>query len=254
MQKKYLNFDFSIVFYDVTTLYFETFKDDKFRKCWFSKDNKAQQPQILITLVVNKDWYPISINMYSWNKFEWHTFIPEILKLKKKFNIKTLTIVADAAMLSVENIEKLKKHKLHYIVWARMSSLNNDILQSISSTLNKTENIYHKLETKYWFLVCDYSKKRASKDKSDRNKQIANAKKQLKTPWKINKRLRFVKEVVKSTFELDNDLIEKDQLLDWVKWYYTNLIDVENSIIVSRYKDLWKIEKAFRIAKIRFNG
>lgn len=51
--KQNLHFDFSIVFYDVTTLYFESFKEDKeeFRKPGFSKDNKANQPQIVIGLL-----------------------------------------------------------------------------------------------------------------------------------------------------------------------------------------------------------
>ena len=105
--KNHLNFDFSLVFYDVTTLYFESFKDDELRKCGFSKDNKFNQPQILIALIVNKDGYPISINIFEGNKFEGHTFIPTIKELKNKHNIKNLTVVADAGMLSFDNIEKL---------------------------------------------------------------------------------------------------------------------------------------------------
>ena len=81
--RKHLGFDFSLVFYDVTTLYFEAFHDDGFRKCGFSKDSKSNQPQILIALVVNEDGYPVACQTFEGNKFEGHTFIPTILKLKK---------------------------------------------------------------------------------------------------------------------------------------------------------------------------
>ena len=79
--RKNLNFDFSLVFYDVTNLYFESFKSDEFRKPGYNKDGKSQQPQVAIGLVVNKDGYPISIDIFEGNKFEGHTFIPVILNL-----------------------------------------------------------------------------------------------------------------------------------------------------------------------------
>lgn len=54
------SFNFDIVFYDVTTLYFEAFEEDEFRKNRFSKENKFQQPQILIALMVTKEGFPIA--------------------------------------------------------------------------------------------------------------------------------------------------------------------------------------------------
>lgn len=119
--KKYLNFNFTIVFYDVTTLYFETDRDDTFRKFGYSKDGKSNQPQILIALVVNEDGYPVSVEMFEGNRFEGHTIIPSILKFKNKYRVKNLTVVADAAMLSVDNLNDLKKHTINYIVAVRLS-------------------------------------------------------------------------------------------------------------------------------------
>jgi len=95
---KEFNFDFAIVFYDVTTLYFETFKSDAFRKTGFSKDNKSQQPQIVVGLVVNKDGFPLAYEIFPGNTFEGHTLIPIINDLKKKHDIKNITVVADAAI------------------------------------------------------------------------------------------------------------------------------------------------------------
>lgn len=247
--KNNLNFDFSIVFYDVTTLYFETFEDDIFRKCGFSKDNKANQPQILIALVVNRDGYPIKADIFEGNKFEGHTFIPVILNLKENYRIKNLTVVADAAMLKLDNLREIEKHELNYIVAARLSSLSNDLLKEIAKTLNKKEGIYFKTETEYGTLICDYSEKRATKDKSDRKKQLLKAEYQIQNTTKATKKLRFVKEITKSKYVINQKLIEKDEMLDGIKGYYTNLKNVEENLIVSRYKDLWIIEKSFRIVK-----
>lgn len=250
--QKHLNFDFSIVFYDVTTLYFETFEGDEFRKCGFSKDSKSNQPQVLIALVVNGDGYPIASNIFEGNKFEGHTIIPSILSLKKRHNIKNLTVVADAAMLSRDNIDELNKNNLNYIVGARLSNLSQKLLEQISSEVKDKPGIFFKTKTEgngLGYLICDFSNLRALKDRSDRKKQLLKAQKQINNPTKYLKRSRFVKETIKSVFELNEELIAKDELLDGVKGYYTNLENTNSSLIVTRYHELWKIEKAFRIAK-----
>jgi len=247
--KKNLAFNFSLVFYDVTTLYFETFQDDDFRKCGFSKDNKVNQPQILIALVVNHDGYPIAVETFAGNKFEGHTIIPVILKFKETYNIENLTVVADAAMLSRNNIKELEQSGLNYIVAARLSSLSETLLVRISDYINNNEGKYYRKETPLGLLICDYSEKRAAKNKAERKKQILKAQQQIANPGKIIKRLRFVKETTKSTYKLNEELIEKDKRLDGLKGYCTNIKDVSASLIVDRYKDLWIIEKSFRIAK-----
>lgn len=247
--QKNLNFDFSLVFYDVTTLYFETFKDDDLRKRGFSKDEKSGQPQILIALIVNSDGYPIGYQIFPGNKFEGHTVIPAILDLVKTHGIQNLTVVADAAMLSKDNIEDLEKTGLHYIVGARISNISQKLLQQVSTFLNQEAGKYFKAETPLGALVCDYSEARAAKDRSDRKKQIQKAQNQMSDPGKLLKKARFLKETTKSVYALNEELINKDKLLDGIKGYYTNLKDIPENMIITRYHDLWKIEKAFRIAK-----
>lgn len=247
--KKHLKFDFSIVFYDVTTLYFETFADDKFRKYGFSKDNKSSQPQILVALVVNSDGYPIAVDIFEGNKFEGHTIIPVVSAFQKRHDIKNLTVIADAAMLSRSNMEELTKNNLSYIVGARLSNIQDKILKQISETIAHKPGVYFKIKTGLGYLICDFSSLRALKDRTDRKKQLLKAKNQINDPSKFMKRSRFVKETTKSLYELNEEMIRRDELLDGIKGYYTNLKDMDNNLIVSRYHDLWKIEKAFRIAK-----
>src|SRR5690606_20856850 len=76
--RKHYAFSVDMVFYDVTTLYFETFQEDELRKNGFSKDNKSQQPQILVALLVTKEGFPIAYEVFSGNTFEGSTIIPVI--------------------------------------------------------------------------------------------------------------------------------------------------------------------------------
>lgn len=78
------DFNYDLLFYDVTTLYFETFEEDELRKNGFSKDNKSQQPQILVALMVSKEGFPVSYEVFAGNTFEGHTIIPTITKFIEK--------------------------------------------------------------------------------------------------------------------------------------------------------------------------
>jgi transposase len=259
--KKHLSFDFSLVFYDVTTLYFETFTEDDdvtdekgdkmigLRKNGFGKEKKSGQPLIVIGLLVNRDGYPISVEIFSGKTFEGHTMLPAIKQLQERYKIKTLTIVADAAMLSLVNTKAIVDANLCYIVGARMGSMPIKLLKKITKKLNKSENKYIRVRTDWGILVCDYSDKRATKDRSDRKKQLAKAAYQIEYPDKVKRRTRFVIEETKATLKLNQELIDQDILREGIKGYYTNLKKVPSRLIAARYHDLWHVEKSFRIAK-----
>ncbi len=259
--KRHLGFNFSLVFYDVTTLYFEIFKEDEdgtdekgnktsgFRKMGFGKERKPGQPLIVIGLFVESSGYPIGFQMFSGKTFEGHTMLPVIQRLQNTHGIKTLTIVADAAMLSLDNTKAICDAKLSYIVGARIGSIPIKLLEDISKKLNKTEGKYIRVKTDWGTLVCDYSEKRAAKDRSDRKKQLAKAQYQIDNPDKVKRRTRFVTEETKATLQLNQELIKQDELREGVKGYYTNLKKVASKLIVKRYHDLWHVEKSFRIAK-----
>ena len=69
---------FYYVLYDVTTLYFESFKADDLKIQGFSKDNKSQQPQIVIGLLVTQSGLPLSYNVFAGNTFEGKTMLPVV--------------------------------------------------------------------------------------------------------------------------------------------------------------------------------
>jgi hypothetical protein len=246
---KEFDFDFAMVFYDVTTLYFETFKADDFRKPGFSKDNKSNQPQIVVGLVVNKEGFPVCYDLFPGNTFEGHTLIPIINDFKKKHDIKNLTVVADAAMISVDNIEKLKAAKINYIVGARLGNLQGSLLSSINKQLPRIDSANIRLSTKLGYLICEYSKKRFAKDKFEMDKQITKAKKILQYPGKT-KKVKFIK-TTEAKNQLNTELIDKTNILLGIKGYYTNLNEktIHNEVVIERYHELYRIEQAFRISK-----
>lgn len=250
--KTELNFNFHLVFYDVTTLYFESFTEDSFRRCGFSKDNKGSQPQILIGLMVNRDGFPISFEVFEGNKFEGHTLLPAILELKAKYRIVSLTVVADAAMISRDNITKLTDHQLNYIVGARLGNLSRNLIEEISRRLSRIDGKAIRLSTPHGYLICDFSLKRFHKDSRDLEKQLQKAEAILNDP-SLAKKTKYLKYLTsagkaKPKLKLNRKLIEKTRLLLGIKGYYTDLNQPKKRII-ERYHDLWKIEKSFRIAK-----
>lgn len=248
--KKYFIFDFSIVFYDVTTLYFETFKEDEegFLKPGFSKDNKANQPQIVIGLIVTRDGFPVSYDIFEGNTFEGKTFIPTICKFRDTYKVKKLTVVADAAMISLPNIQSLVANNLSYIVGARVANLKSDLIRKISRGLNNVDGNAIRIETERGLLICDFSLTRYKQDKREMEKQIAKAERLLEEKEGL-KRTRFIKNIGKTKQMLNTDLIDKTKLLLGIKGYYTNLINETNKTIINHYHNLWHVELAFRIAK-----
>lgn len=187
--------------------------------------------------------------MFQGNEFEGKTFIPIISAFKRKHDIKELTVVADAAMLSMDNVKALKANGLSYIVGARLGNLPGKLSKEIDLKLERKNKANIRVETEHGMLVCDWSEKRYRKDKSDMDKQIKKAEMLLKNPGRT-KRAKFVKGKNKTELEMNDELIEKTKLLLGIKGYYTNLPEeIDNETIVRQYHNLWHVELAFRIAK-----
>lgn len=240
-------FDFSFVLYDITTLYFETFTEDELRKIGFSKDNKVGQPQILVGFIVNREGFPLSFAVFDGNTFEGNTLIPVILDFKRKHQIRTLTVVADAAMISRKNITALKKAGLSYIVGARLGNMSRDTISRIDQELTRTDGACVRLTTVDGFLVAHFSAKRYTKDKHEMDKQLEKAKRIIAGKQE-GKRNKFLSGTSKTQYVLNPSIIKKTSLLLGIKGYHTDLTIPEQTII-DRYADLWQIERAFRISK-----
>ena len=247
--RKHYAFNFDLLFYDVTTLYFEAFEEDGLRKNGFSKDNKSRQPQILVALMVTKEGFPIAYEVFAGNTFEGHTIIPVVKNFIEKNNVKEFTVVADAAMISSDNIQALKENAINYIVGARLGNLPNELIAEINKNTSREDGKSIRIKTDNGYLICSYSSVRYRKDKYEMEKQIEKAKFIISNPSK-NRKLKFTKSTGQN-IELNQKLIDKTEKILGIKGYYTNLEEhiADNKTIIERYHELYKIEQAFRISK-----
>jgi transposase len=247
--KQAYSFNYDLVFYDVTTLYFETFDEDELRKNGFSKEKKSDQPQILVALMVSKEGFPVGYQIFEGNTFEGHTFIPAVQSFIKSNNVENLVVIADAAMISDNNVEALKQKGIHYIVGARLGNVNATLLAEIDTKLTREDEQIIRLQTDKGYLICSFSKLRFRKDKYEMEKQIQRAQNLIVTPSK-SKKTKFARSKGEQ-YELNQKLIDKTTKLLGIKGYYTDLKeeDCNSKTVIERYHQLYKIEQAFRITK-----
>jgi transposase len=244
----------SVVFYDVTTLYFQIDNEDDIRKRGFSKEGKHQNPQIVLGLLVSIDGYPLAFDIFEGNKFEGHTMLPVLDSFKKKYKLENLVIVADSGLLSTQNIKELQDKNYEFILGARIKNEKQVIKDKIlalelkngkSEIIDKEDNLR---------LIVSYSDKRAKKDSYNRERGLKRLEKQLKsgklTKSNINnkgynKYLRMEGDV---KISIDMEKFNQDAKWDGLKGYITNST-LSKDEIIENYGQLWKIEKAFRISK-----
>lgn len=248
-----LNNKVSVVFYDVTTIYFESESEDDLRKTGFSKEGKHQNPQIVLGLLVSKSGYPLAYEIFEGNKFEGHTMLPVIDSFKSKYDLKSLVVVADAGLLSSDNIELLQGGGYEYILGARIKAESQSIKRSILSLNLKNGESRILQKDSASKLVISYSDSRARKDAHNRERGLKKLEKQKSgklTKSSINNRgyNKFLRLTGTIEVVIDEEKRKEDSKWDGLKGYLTNTT-MNKDEIIENYQHLWMIEKAFRIAK-----
>lgn len=243
---------FTLLLYDVTTLYFETHKpDDALQARGFSKDDKSKQPQIVLGLLVTKQGFPLIHDVFKGNTFEGHTMLAVVKKFQEQYGTAKPIIVADAAMLSQANRNMLEEEGYQYIVGARLSNAKISFVQAIFNKLPKQDSAAIRMlyPGANYEIVCAFSLARYKKDKREMDKQIEKAK-LLIAKKEPGKRAKFVKKE-NATYLFDDVLRQKSELLLGIKGYCTNIPEhvFSNEQIISHYHELWRIEQAFRMSK-----
>ncbi len=252
--KRVLNGNISVVFYDMTTLYFEASDEDDLRKTGFSKDGKHQSPQIFIGLLVGMGGYAIGYDIFEGNTYEGHTLLPFLKKVSEKFNLNKPIVVADAGLLSNDNILALEQNGYEYILGARIKNESELIKKQILSVQFINGGVKSFKKNKTTRLIINYSDTRARKDAYNRNRGLMRLEKQIKrgrlTKSNINNRgyNKYLKLEGEINITVDYEKYNTDSHWDGLKGYVTNthLKDID---VIENYKNLWQIEKAFRMSK-----
>jgi transposase len=251
---KVLQGKISVVFYDMTTLYFEASDEDDLRKAGFSKDGKHQNPQIYIGLLVGIGGYAIGYDIFEGNIYEGHTLIPFIENICQKFNLNKPIVVADAGLLSNDNINALEKKKYEYIIGARLKNESDKIKDLVLENKFADGQMISIQKTKKARLVVAYSSVRASKDEHNRKRGLRRLEKQIKsgklTKSSINNKgyNKYLKLTGDIAIEIDYEKFNSDKSWDGLKGYTTNT-KLTNKEVTENYKNLWHIERAFRMSK-----
>jgi len=243
-----------LMFYDVTTLYFETGIQDQLRTSGFSKDGKTSESQIVLGLLVSADGYPLSYSIFNGAQYEGRTMIPIIDDFIQRFSITDFVIVADSGLLNKLNVELLREAGYKYILGARIHSESEDTKKWILEQ-TKEDGTYHEyMRPNGERLVLGYSTQRAKKDAYNREKGIERLRKCYQsgvltktsiTKRGYNKFLQISKDV---QVQIDESKIDEDARWDGLKGYITNT-DLSPAEVVKQYHSLWYVERAFRITK-----
>ena len=274
--KSLLDDKIDVIYFDATTLYFESFSEDidnpddtdeAIRKNRYSKDGKFNQPQVVLALFVTKQGLPIGYKAFSGDTFDGHTIIPSLKEIEDEFKVDKIVYVADAGMFNKTNLEEFDKNKnMTYIVGAKIKTMSKVYKKQILKTDDFIElNDDTKVKTLDYNgkkLLISYSKKRAKKDKHDREKAIAKLKKRLEDSKSVKsqlsnngykKYLQLQSSDKNSSCDLsitlNEDKILEDEAWDGLKGIVTNNETLSSEELIHQYSNLWQVEESFRITK-----
>lgn len=244
----------TVAFYDVTTLYFESFKEDVLRAPGFSKDGKTAETQVVLGLLVSRDGYPLAYSLFNGSQFEGRTMIPVVDDFIQRYGIKDFVLVADSGLMSTKNIALLRQAGYKYIIGARIRNESRSLKEWILGLTTENNAIFETAKENGDRLIVSYSDKRADKDRFNREKGIKRLQQSYKsgkiTKDKINKRgyNKFLKISNDVSVEIDMQKVAEDAGWDGWKGYITNT-ELSAQECIDQYHGLWVVERSFRISK-----
>lgn len=252
-----------VLLFDVTTLYFESVDRDDLRNFGFSKDCKFNQTQIVLALMTTTEGTPMGYEVFPGNTSEGKTLVPIIESVKNRFDLDQVVLVADRAMFNKDNLKRMEDLKVKYVVAAKLKGMNKTIKQAIlDSTTFQIGEIGGEVHWTNEFkteegrrLIVSYSSKRARKDKADRDRILDKLKKKEKdgkiklTDLVNNQGSRKYIACTKNEATISDDKITNDAQWDGLHGVITNETTETAGALLTRYRDLWKIEEAFRFNK-----
>lgn len=260
------NTQLDVVFYDVTTFYFESDieKQDTLRQKGFSKDGKIGSTQVLFGLLIDKNKQPIGYQIYKGDSFEGHTFETALKQLKEQYQIQNIVVVADRGMLSRSNIKiTTQQNQYEFILGERLKTLPVNIKQYLLNIENYTrtwvynhrgEQIcirYCTIEHEERTIICTYSEKRAEKDRKERLEKLEKAQTLLKHPNLLKKKAHhyFLKTDDQTSYYLNEEKIKQNEKYDGFLAISTNAKQLAIEDVLDNYRHLYQIEHSFRTFK-----
>lgn len=246
----------TLVLYDVTTLYFETDEGDGFREPGFSKERRLE-PQITVGLLTDARGFPLMVHAFEGNKAETRTMLPVVQAFMAAHHLPEVTVVADAGMMSEQNLKDLEDAGLKFIVGARIPEVPYQVAQWQRDHPGEQLPDQH-IFIQPWIMgpntdkrkrtiFYQYRADRARRTLKGIDTQIAKAEKAVAGKMAV-KRNRFV-QLSGGTRTVNRELEAKTRALAGLKGYVTNLDAPTAEFVIGAYHQLWQVEKSFRMSK-----
>lgn len=256
-----------ILFFDCTTLYFESTETDELRQFGYSKDHRFNTTQVVLALATTQDGLPIGYELFEGNKAEVKTLLICLESWQKTFKIGSVCFVADRAMMSEENLKALDDQGHSYVVAAKLRSLPETLKADILAEEHYTIQSFGdhvgwvgEFSYKSRRLIVSYKAARAHRDAHQRHQVVEKITKRFGKGGDTQKLItnQGVKKFTtteNSKTKLDQEKIDRDAAWDGLHGVITNIKAPlhENGIpaksLLERYGHLWKIEESFRLNK-----
>ena len=247
--------ELSLVFFDTTSLYFEGQGGESFGQHGHSKDHRPDLHQMVVGAALDKKGRPVACELWPGNQADAKALLPAVDRLQKRFKIERACVVADRGMISAGTIAALEERKWSYILGARMRRVK-EVREAVLPRLGCYHKVAENLQVQELsvegrrYVVC-LNPEEAKKDKADREAIVASLKETLRGGAKKlvgNRGYRRYLRLKGSAAEIDWDKVKEEEQFDGLFVLRTNLPD-EAGVVAQRYKELWRVEQAFRTVK-----
>ena len=269
LRRRNLFSSLELVFFDTTSIYFEGEGGQTLGERGYSKDHRPDLKQMVVGAVLDNEGRPVCCEMWPGNTADVKSLIPVVDRLRKRFGIDRVCIVADRGMISKKAIEQLesKDRNWYYILGVRMRKVN-EVKREVLARRGRYRVVHPRKKSKKApsplkvkevkledrrYIVC-YNEDQAQKDRADREAILAALTEKLKQGDKSlvgNKGYRkFLKSKGKGkAFEIDRGRVDEEARYDG-KWVLrTNFEELDAAEVAVKYKQLWQVESLFRSAK-----
>lgn len=250
-----------VLFFDVTTLRFESVKANELCNFGYSKDGKHSETQVVLACITTTDGLPITYEVFPGNTHEITTMLPVLKKLQQDFDVDSVEFVADRGMFSQKNLAELDEMGLKYIVGARLKNMSQAIKKEILSIhdlqpAGADQPLVKEISWKGRRLVISYNPEIAAKHRSDRQRMLERLAQKTNDEGNTTVKKIASKGVSKYVHPKDGnrevgivrDFLAKEEVWDGIRGYVTNSVQTTSEVMAS-YKRLWTIEACFRLNK-----
>ena len=255
-----------LVFMDTTSLYFEGSGGQTLGRHGYSKDHRPDLRQMILAVVLDGEGQPVCSEMWPGNTADVTSLLPVIERLRRRFAIGRVCVVADRGMISSDTLAALEAAGLRYILGARerTDTAVRDVVLADTAPFVPLTMAKRGGETDYGakavtfaaqrYIVCR-NDQQARKDAADRAAILGALERQLKNGDKAlvgnAAYRRFLKTEGGRHFTIDRAKAEEDAKFDGIFVLRTNL-ELNPLHVMLRYKQLWMVEQSFRNAKHLF--